>query len=126
MKPMTDQEIGKLTNYIHNEAVIKILQRKGVHYLFPIQYRTYKDILMGRDMMGRDQTGSGKTLAYVLPMLNRFRQQGVLGQNNPNPRFVVILPTRELALQVEEEINSLKVYENEYKVGLLIGQTPFR
>lgn len=59
--------------------------------------------------MGRDQTGSGKTLAYVLPIINRFRHQKVLGQAHPNPKFVVILPTRELAIQVEDEINSLKI-----------------
>ena len=122
---MTEQEIGKLSNYIHDPKVIKVLNLKGISYLFPIQYTTYRDILTGIDIMGRDQTGSGKTLAYVLPIINRFRQQGVLGQQHPNPRFVVILPTRELALQVEDEINSLKIYENEYKVGLLIGQTPF-
>ncbi|MCB0370574.1 MAG: DEAD/DEAH box helicase [Bdellovibrionales bacterium] len=73
-------------------------------YFYPIQYHTFALIIRGYDLVGRDKTGSGKTIAYTLPILQRFRHQNknqnILGQQHPYPKYLIILPTRELTIQV--------------------------
>ncbi|MBU6450990.1 MAG: DEAD/DEAH box helicase [Cyanobacteria bacterium REEB67] len=64
-----------------------------------IQSKCIPLILAGQDIMGSAQTGSGKTAAYVLPTIE------LLKAHNPRPRCLVLVPTRELALQVELQVN---------------------
>src|SRR3954465_10689913 len=64
----------------------------------PIQLRTIPLILAGKDVIGSAQTGTGKTAAFALPILSR------LGEHQPQPRLLVLEPTRELAAQVETAI----------------------
>src|SRR5688572_11740606 len=74
----------------------------------PVQAASIPPILRGQDVLARAQTGSGKTAAYALPML-----QGLLGQPVANDRRVaclVIVPTRELAMQVGESFRSFSRY----------------
>jgi superfamily II DNA/RNA helicase len=54
-------------------------------------------------MIARDRTGSGKTLAFSLPIIMKLRQEKAF-TNEHSPRFLVVLPTRELTLQVKAEI----------------------
>src|SRR3989440_7064742 len=61
----------------------------------PIQLRTIPLILEGRDVIGSAQTGTGKTAAFALPILSQ------LAQHEPQPRVLILEPTRELAAQVE-------------------------
>ena len=68
----------------------------------PIQAQAIPPVLIGRDVMGLAQTGTGKTAAFVLPILNRLMQGG-----RGHVRALVIAPTRELAEQIHEAINSL-------------------
>lgn len=82
-----------------------VLERHGLGAAFPIQARTLPDALAGRDILGRAQTGSGKTLAFGLPMLTRLDDRG---QRIPRaPRGLVLVPTRELALQVTDALTPL-------------------
>jgi superfamily II DNA/RNA helicase len=72
---------------------------------FPIQVATIPDALAGRDVLGRGQTGSGKTLAFGLPMLARI---AVSGRSAPRrPKGLVLVPTRELAMQVNDALTPL-------------------
>lgn len=73
----------------------------GFDELFPIQAEAISPILQGRDLIGQAHTGSGKTLAYAVPMLQNIdqRQRGVQG--------LVLVPTRELAVQVAGEYDKL-------------------
>lgn len=68
----------------------------------PIQEQAIPPVMKGRDVMGLAQTGTGKTAAFVLPILNRLMQGG-----RGHVRALVIAPTRELAEQIHEAINSL-------------------
>jgi ATP-dependent RNA helicase RhlE len=68
----------------------------------PIQVQAIPSVLLGRDVMGLAQTGTGKTAAFVLPILNRLMVGG-----RGYVRALVIAPTRELAEQIHEAINSL-------------------
>jgi len=65
----------------------------------PIQEKSFSTILSGKDMVGIAQTGTGKTFAYMLPILRdlKFSQQ-------ETPRVLVMVPTRELVLQVVEQL----------------------
>jgi superfamily II DNA/RNA helicase len=86
--------------------LVTVLARRGVHQPFAIQSRTLPDALAGRDILGRAQTGSGKTLGFGLPLLTRL----VAGSNKripAAPRGLVLVPTRELARQVADELSPL-------------------
>lgn len=81
--------------------MVNLLKKKGIKYFFPIQYETFDSINYGSDIIGRDRTGSGKTVAYSLPILERLRDQQLLNQDYPKPKFMIVLPTRELTIQVK-------------------------
>ena len=100
--------------------IIEILDSKEIKKPFPIQMQAIPTIMSGRDCLGISETGSGKTLAYVLPML-RHVQSRINGlklikgdSNNTNyklknekgPIGLILVPTRELATQICEEIRS--------------------
>ncbi len=68
----------------------------------PIQARAIPKVISGRDVMGMAQTGTGKTAAFVLPILNRL-----VGSKRGSVRALIIVPTRELAEQIHEEIQTL-------------------
>jgi superfamily II DNA/RNA helicase len=79
------------------------LAARGITTPRPIQARTLPDALLGRDVLGRAETGSGKTLAFGLPMLARIAAAS--GRRRPrHPRGLVLVPTRELANQVHDEL----------------------
>jgi ATP-dependent RNA helicase DeaD len=68
----------------------------------PIQAALIPEALSGRDVIGQAQTGTGKTAAFLLPFLNRWRDN-----NEPGPQALVLAPTRELVVQVGEEATKL-------------------
>ena len=72
----------------------------------PIQLRAIPLILEGRDVIGSAQTGTGKTAAFALPILSQ------LGLHSPQPRMLVLEPTRELAAQVETAIHDFARFTN--------------
>jgi superfamily II DNA/RNA helicase len=81
--------------------LLKALAAAGISTPFPIQSATLPDALAGRDVLGRAQTGSGKTLAFGLALLTRLDG----GRARPlQPRALVLVPTRELALQVSDAL----------------------
>jgi ATP-dependent RNA helicase RhlE len=78
------------------------IERQGYSSPTPIQVRSIPVVLEGRDVMGLAQTGTGKTAAFSLPILQHLMEQpGVAG---PAPRCLVLAPTRELALQIAENV----------------------
>ena len=82
------------------EPFVQSLAAAGIVEPFPIQAATLPDSLAGRDVLGRGRTGSGKTLAFALPVLSRLVDAG--NRREPSrPRALVLVPTRELASQVE-------------------------
>jgi superfamily II DNA/RNA helicase len=87
------------------QSLLTALQRRGIASAFPIQARTLPDALAGRDLLGRAETGSGKTLAFGLPMLARLMG----GSDRPAraPGGLVLVPTRELAGQVQDALAPL-------------------
>jgi superfamily II DNA/RNA helicase len=93
-------------------ALTAVLARRGVTTPLPIQARAIPDALEGRDVLGRAETGSGKTLAFGLPLLVRTAAAVAGGetaarQRRSLPRALVLVPTRELARQVHDELAPL-------------------
>ena len=78
------------------------LSRNGIVDAFPIQAATIADALDGRDVLGKARTGSGKTLAFGLPMIARLADAGP--PQRGRPLGLVIVPTRELAMQVNDAL----------------------
>ncbi len=76
------------------------LAANGVHTPFPIQAATLPHAMAGRDVLGRARTGSGKTYAFVLPVLARLAASGA-AKRPGRPRALILVPTRELASQID-------------------------
>ena len=83
-------------------ALVEELDRQGITTPFPVQALTIGDGLAGRDVCGKAKTGSGKTLAFGLPLLMRASKAAP-----GRPRALVLVPTRELAVQVGEVLAPL-------------------
>ncbi|HET9946373.1 MAG TPA: DEAD/DEAH box helicase [Actinomycetes bacterium] len=86
------------------QKLVTALERRDIRSAFPIQAATLGDAMAGHDVLGRAQTGSGKTLAFGLPMIARL----TAGRSAPRtPRGLVLVPTRELAVQVRDALEPL-------------------
>lgn len=82
----------------------------------PIQWESFSVIRSGVDMVGIAQTGTGKTFAYLLPILQDLKYS-----KSNNPRVMILVPTRELVLQVVDQVNLLSKYMNIRVLGLYGG-----
>jgi superfamily II DNA/RNA helicase len=104
------------------KPLLEVLTEAGVTTAFPIQAATIPDALAGRDVLGRGQTGSGKTLAFGLPTLTRLAG---LRARPHKPLALVLVPTRELAMQVED---SLRPYARSMRLRIrsVFGGAPMR
>ncbi|MBN2274646.1 MAG: DEAD/DEAH box helicase [Bacteroidales bacterium] len=102
-----------------NKSIIANLIRKGYVSPTEIQEKSIEPILKGRDLMGLAQTGTGKTGAFLIPLAHNL-----LGKR-PSFQILVISPTRELAVQIEQEFKSIALGLGLYS-GCLIGGTDVR
>src|ERR1700729_2986665 len=101
-----------------SQELTKALADEGIVSAFPIQALTVADALAGRDVCGKAKTGSGKTLAFGLPLLVR------VPEGRPRaPRALILVPTRELALQVHEVLAPLAQAVGR-KVAAVYGGAP--
>ncbi len=83
--------------------------------LTPIQQRAISPALEGKDIIGTAQTGTGKTLAFLIPLMEMMNSDG-----SRRPTALVLLPTRELAMQVEEQYEQLRSNRLR-KAALIVG-----
>lgn len=99
-----------------NNPLYNALDDLGFTTPTPIQKEAFNVVASGRDVVGIAQTGTGKTYAYMLPILKNlpFSKQA-------NPRVVIMVPTRELVVQVVEEIEKLTKYINVRILGVYGG-----
>ncbi|PPK92076.1 superfamily II DNA/RNA helicase [Kineococcus xinjiangensis] len=88
------------------EELVAALERRGMTAPFAIQSRVLVDGIAGRDILGRAKTGSGKTLGFGLPMIARLAA-GDRVRNANAPRGLILVPTRELAMQVADALRPL-------------------
>ena len=104
------------------DETVENLESRGIKALFPIQKLVFEPIKEGRDVVARAKTGSGKTLAFALPVMERI-QDSFEGDRKPrgrSPQCIVLAPTRELAKQVEREMQTVA---SDLFVGCFYGGT---
>ncbi|MBV9830038.1 MAG: DEAD/DEAH box helicase, partial [Marmoricola sp.] len=102
-----------------DERVLGTLIEQGFHTPTPIQTETIPLLLAGRDVLGLAQTGTGKTAAFALPLLSRI-DPAVRA-----PQALILTPTRELAIQVAEAIESFSAGLSHVHVVQLYGGAPY-
>jgi len=102
-----------------SSSVIEALDKTGISVPFEIQTLVLPDVMAGHDVLAKSKTGSGKTLGFAIPIVER------LAENSPTPAAVVLVPTRELAVQVAEDFDAI-AHVRGLRVGLAYGGTSVR
>lgn len=104
-------------------SILKAIEESGYSTPTPIQSKVIPEVLNGFDLRASAPTGTGKTAAFILPALN------LLAKNNPKqgrgPRILVLVPTRELAMQVAVQANKYSKYLSRMKTVCIFGGTPY-
>ena len=98
-----------------DERILRAIEDMGFEVTSPIQTQAIPAVCEGIDVVGQAQTGTGKTAAYTIPMLMKINPQ------IKKPQAIVLCPTRELAVQVAEEIRKLAKYMSDIKVLPVYG-----
>src|SRR5690242_15906548 len=95
-------------------SILQKISKLGFTVPTPIQQQAIPVALTGRDLVGIAQTGTGKTLAFGLPIVDRLASMAPAGGHNidkalsrKGPSAVILAPTRELALQIQETFQSV-------------------
>ncbi len=88
------------------DRILKAIQEAGYTEPTPIQAAAIPEILAGHDLIGIAQTGTGKTAAFVLPILARLSGMTSDGGNRQATRALIVAPTRELVVQIEENVRA--------------------
>ncbi|HRP45508.1 MAG TPA: DEAD/DEAH box helicase, partial [Ginsengibacter sp.] len=97
--------------------ILKALKDTGYTSPTEIQHKAIPQILAGRDILGCAQTGTGKTAAFAIPILQNLQQERKRGAI----RALVLTPTRELALQIEENFNAYAKYLDTKSIAIFGG-----
>jgi ATP-dependent RNA helicase RhlE len=102
-----------------NRQVLNAIADAGYTEATPVQQKAIPPILNGQDVMGIAQTGTGKTAAYVLPIVMRLKYA-----QGEHPRALIVAPSRELAIQIEENIRIYAKYTDLRVVAVYGGLGP--
>jgi superfamily II DNA/RNA helicase len=107
---MTFEELGL------REEILEGLDAMGFETATPIQEQAIPEVLKGRDIIGCAQTGTGKTAAFILPTLNKILVKGYTKTST-----LIIVPTRELALQIDMQVQGLAYFTGATSICLYGG-----
>lgn len=99
MTPKRFSELGL------SEEILKAIDKLGFEQASPIQAMTIPVLLLGKDVVGQSQTGSGKTAAFAIPAIERT------DATKKEVQVLILCPTRELAVQVSEEVHKLALFK---------------
>src|SRR6266850_5638212 len=102
------------------DAQLRSCESLGYTEPTPIQEQAIPVVLSGRDMIGCAETGTGKTAAFLLPIIQRISER-----SRPGVRVLVLAPTRELALQIQQNYGELNTVKSNRSV-IAIGGTNIR
>ena len=108
---------------LHN-ALLKSLSEEGFSSPTPIQEKVIPLALEGKDIIGSAQTGTGKTAAFVLPILQRLLDSGNVTKRGKKIMALVLSPTRELAVQIDEAFKTFAKHTN-ITSAVVYGGVPF-
>ena len=94
------------------DPILKALAEKGYENPTPIQQKAIPHILERRDVLGCAQTGSGKTAAFAIPILQLVHEREKNKDNKPKIRCLIVTPTRELAIQIDDNFKAYAKHTN--------------
>ena len=106
----------KFTEFNLDESIIEAISYMGFENATPIQEFSIPVILKNKDLIACAQTGTGKTAAFVLPILNKLK-----GKTESSIDTLIIVPTRELAIQIEQQIQGLSYFVSVGSVAIYGG-----
>ncbi|MDQ5883824.1 MAG: ATP-dependent helicase DeaD, partial [Pseudomonadota bacterium] len=109
--------IQNFSDFQFADSIMSALQAMGFETPTPIQLQTIPALLEGKDVLGLAQTGTGKTAAFALPMIQKISQNKIATL----PKALIVTPTRELALQVEQHIRDLTKHIAKIEMVALCG-----
>jgi len=98
--------------------VSKAVQEMGFEEATPIQTLAIPEMLKGKDVVGQAQTGTGKTAAFGIPIIEKINQKDKF------PQAIILCPTRELAIQVSEELKKLAKFKRDINTLPVYGGQP--
>ena len=98
-----------------SDAMLKALEKKGYGYPTTIQQEAIPHFMQWRDVIAKAPTGTGKTFAFGIPMIEHVEA------DCPDVQGLILAPTRELAIQIGDELRSLLAYYNGIRVAVLYG-----
>ena len=98
-----------------SEEMLKALEKKGYGYPTTIQAQAIPEFMQWKDVIAKAPTGTGKTLAFGIPMIEHIDAQSEAVQG------LILAPTRELAIQIGDELRSLLTYYQNIRVAVLYG-----
>lgn len=111
--------VHTFSEFAIDETLKRAIGNKGYITPTPIQDQAIPPALLGRDILGIANTGTGKTGAFLIPLINKVRE-------NPKEQVLIIVPTRELAIQVDEELKAfvrgMKIFSVCVVGGMSIGR----
>jgi ATP-dependent RNA helicase RhlE len=107
------------------DGLLRAVADEGYSVPTPIQARAIPEILAGRDLLAAAQTGTGKTAAFTLPLLQKLAANAPAGAQPRRIRVLVLVPTRELAAQVNESIRTYGRHLPQLKTALIFGGVNF-
>jgi ATP-dependent RNA helicase DeaD len=119
-EPAVDVPAAGFARFGLDDDLLRGLADLGFQAPSPIQQAAIPELLLGRDLVGQAQTGTGKTAAFSLPLLHRLDPQ------QRTPQVLVLTPTRELAIQVADAINSYASHLSRVRVAAIYGGSDFR
>ena len=92
------------------EPLLRAIHDAGYTIPTPIQAQAIPQVLAGRDLLAAAQTGTGKTAGFTLPILHHLTSRPLPSPKPGRPRCLILVPTRELAAQVEESVKTYGKY----------------
>ena len=111
MKEITFEALGL------SEAMLKALEKKGYGYPTTIQAQAIPEFMQWKDVIAKAPTGTGKTFAFGIPMIEHVDPQ------DGSVQALILAPTRELAIQIGDELRSLLAFYENIRVAVLYGGT---
>ncbi len=107
-----------------NKPIVKAIEAQGYEHPTLIQEQAIPLVIEGKDVIASAQTGTGKTAAFALPILQNLFDRQDASKKGKKIRALVVSPTRELAIQIEENFNKYSKYTN-LRTGIVYGGVSF-
>ena len=112
-------EVQTFEQYKLHKTILKALDLLGLKQPTPVQQQVIPQVLVQKDLIAQAQTGSGKTAAYAIPLCQ------LVDWDENKPQVMILTPTRELAMQVQQEVLDIGKLKR-IKIPALYGKHSFR